>query len=93
MKNSFFSVNSILTFITITAVMGLAYYLLLHDGILRSSISSIISYSSQLTIRQHFIVLGLLPIYIAAMIFGAILLGIYLGSKLERFFQRSFKSE
>ena len=71
---------------TITAFMitiYMAYYLLLADNFLHCSISSIISYSTHLAIKKHIMIFGLLPIYIATMIFGSALIGAYLGSKLE----------
>jgi len=65
------------------AVLALSYYLLLKENILHSSISCIMNYSHHFTNPQHVVILGLLPIYIALMIFGAAIGGIYLGSRLE----------
>ena len=82
---------NISTLIAFTVVVYLAYYLLLHDNCLHSSISSIIHYAHHLAIKQHVLILGLLPIYIAAMIFGAALLGVYLGERLNLFFIRTIR--
>jgi O-antigen/teichoic acid export membrane protein len=82
MKNHKFSLT-ISSIIAITAVFYVVYYLLLCDNGLHTSISSIISYSHQLHHKKRLLILGLLPIYIAAMIFGAAILGIYLGSRLK----------
>jgi uncharacterized membrane protein YfcA len=69
-----------------TIILGyLAYYALLRDNFLHTSISSIIKESHHLAIITHIVVLGFLPVYIAAVIFGAGLLGIYIGSRLTRF--------
>lgn len=75
--------------ITLSAMTYAVYYLLIYDNFLNISISSIIAYSHQLTIRAHLLVLGLLPIYIAAMIFGAGILGFYLGGALQQLFVRT----
>lgn len=80
---------SVSTFITLTIVVYVVYYLLLQDNFLHISISSIIDRTHHLRDKGHLIVLGLLPIYIATMVFGSILLGVYLGSSLQQFFSRS----
>jgi len=77
--------------IIVTVVFCAAYYLLLHDNFLHTSISSIIALSHHLELKEHLIVLGLLPVYIAAVIFGTALLGIYLGSTLQHYFMRCMK--
>jgi hypothetical protein len=66
----------------------MAYYLLLHDNMLHSSIPSIISYTHQLSIKQHVIILGLLPVYIAFIIFGAALLGLYFGARIQNLLRK-----
>lgn len=63
-----------------------ACYLLLMDNFLHSSIAYIVHKSRELSARNHLIVLGLLPIYVAIMIFGAAVIGIYLGFTLQRLF-------
>ncbi len=77
-----FSISTIIALITVIYV---AYYLLLRENCLHSSISSIIGYSHHVAVKEHLLILGLLPIYIAAMIFGAATLGLYLGNRLESF--------
>lgn len=79
------------TIIVLGAIAYGVYYLLLHDNCLNTSISSIITYSHGLAVRKHLLVLGLLPIYIAAMIFGAGILGIYLGTALQQLLVRTTK--
>jgi hypothetical protein len=71
---------------TIAAVFYAVYYLLLANSTCHLSISHIISYSHHLDIKHHLIVLGLLPIYIAVMIFGAVLVSIYISSTLQSLF-------
>lgn len=88
MKKRFsFHIGSLITF---TGVFYLAYYLLLEDNPLHLSIASIINYSHPLAIKKHLLVVGFLPIYISMIIFGAALLGIYLGSALQNLFARYF---
>ena len=91
MPNRKLSLN-ISIIVAITAIFYVVYYLLLFDNYLHISISSIISHSHHLQDRKHLLVLGLLPIYIAAMIFGAAMLSIYLGSRLEYFRHRHSKT-
>jgi len=71
------------TLISQTITGCLAYYLLLRNNCLHCSISSVIGYAHSLSMQTHFILLGLLPIYIAFVIFGSALLGAYLGNHLE----------
>jgi hypothetical protein len=68
----------------LVGVFCVAYYFLLQDSILHISIASIIERSARLDIEEHIIVLGLLPIYIATMIFGAAFIGSYLGHFLQQ---------
>jgi hypothetical protein len=85
-------VNSRLSvIIAILVTCYIAYYMLLRDNYLHSSISSIISYSHHLAIREHLLILGLLPIYIAFMIFGAAVIGVYLGASIQTLLSRVSK--
>jgi hypothetical protein len=68
-----------------------AYYLLLHENCMHSSITAIITYSHTISHNKHLVILALLPVYIAMMIFGAALLGIYTSSRLEFLLARSLK--
>ncbi|OGT36893.1 MAG: hypothetical protein A3F11_08930 [Gammaproteobacteria bacterium RIFCSPHIGHO2_12_FULL_37_14] len=73
--------------VSITAIlMALTYFIyafLIQDSIFHCSISAIIHQAHHLTITKHLLILGLLPVYIAAIIFGACLLMVFLGSKLK----------
>lgn len=74
------------TLSTVTAVStasGSAYYLLLTDNFLNTSIASIILFIHDLDIAPHAFIIGLLPIYIAFTIFGSAILGIYLSKMLR----------
>lgn len=62
----------------------LANYLLLRDNFFHISISSIISCANQLHGQIHLLVLALLPIYIATVIFGASILGLYIGRLIQQ---------
>lgn len=83
---------SISNAIAIITASVLAYYLLLCENILHTSISEIIDYSDTLEVTQHILILGLLPIYIAAMVFGAAMFGIYLGSMLQQLIFKRFQN-
>lgn len=79
--------------LTLTFVTYIAYYLLLQDNCLHTSISSILAHSHNLALTEHLLVLGFLPIYIAAMIFGSGVFGAYLGYLLQHIVARSFLKE
>lgn len=72
------------TIFTLIGLSYVAYYFLLQDNFLHISISSIIDYSHNLEAKKHLLVLGLLPVYIATMIFGTALFGLYLGSIFQQ---------
>lgn len=65
------------------------YYYLLQDSYL--SISSIITHTHNLTGKKHLLVLGLLPIYIATMVFGAATIGLYFGKIFQNYLNASRK--
>jgi len=71
------------TGITLIVVFFCTYTLLLQDNFLHTSISSIIIKARHLELKPHLIVLGFLPIYISVVIFGSVLLGIYLSSIIK----------
>lgn len=60
------------------------YYLLLKNDELPFSIHAVLYGIHHLINHWHVVVVGLLPIYVALMIFGLTLLGLYLGAVLER---------
>lgn len=85
------SIN-IATLLTFFVLSFGAYYLLLRDNFFHASISAIIAQSHSLETTRHLLVLGLLPFYIAAVIFGTAMLSIYIGSFFNQFALR-FKNK
>lgn len=81
------------TLITQTFTGLLAFYLLIADNILHCSISEVITYARSLQMNQHALVLGMLPIYIATVIFGAGILGAIIGKRVEKFVFTSCKKD
>ncbi len=79
---------SISTFLAFLTTIYLTYNLLVCDNFLQCSLSSIISHSNHFPIKKHIVVFGLLPVYIATVIFGAGIFGVYLGSKIELLYSR-----
>ncbi len=77
--------------LTSVMIFVIAYYLLLRDNFLHTSIASIITLSETVKLKEHLLILGLLPIYIGTMIFGAALIGIYLGSSLQTVVSRTVR--
>lgn len=80
-----FSKLTSLTTITQLIVGYFAYYLLLTENSFGGSISHIIHYAHALPLKQHLLAMGILPIYIAVIIFGAATVGLLLGKWLEEF--------
>lgn len=78
------------TLLFILAISYFVYYLLLYDKIL-ISIPCIISYAHGTAIDRHLLILGLLPIYIGVMVFGATFLGILAGNKVQQYFNKPVK--
>jgi len=83
--------QNIVIIFTLSVVVYAVYFLLLRDNHLNTSISSIIALSHRFEYKTHIIVLGLLPIYIATVIFGSTMIGIYLGLWAKQFFLRDMK--
>lgn len=66
-----------------------AYYLLLENTSLHTSITSIIAAAHHASVPRHLLILAFLPIYIASMIFGSALIGIYLGNAVPKLANRA----
>lgn len=82
--------RNIIALLMLTFVCMGAYYFLLHDTYLELSIASIIAKSNHLELKKHLIVLGILPIYIALIVFGTAVFGVYIGTALQRYIYRFF---
>ncbi|HTM63954.1 MAG TPA: hypothetical protein VL360_05575 [Gammaproteobacteria bacterium] len=66
----------------------IAYYLLIWDNYFKCSIANIIHYAHNLPLHKHLVLLGMLPIYIAIVIFGSALLSTFVGSRMKDFIIR-----
>ena len=73
--------------ICLIAAVNLICYLLLQ-GILPFSISSITQSANHFAGHWRIMAVAFIPIYIAVMVFGTALLGVYLGSSLQRWFSQ-----
>lgn len=71
-------------FICLVVAVYLLYCLLLRDNMMPFSIYSVFSSINHWAKDWHIIVIGLLPIYLALMIFGTAMFGVYLGSAIQR---------
>lgn len=80
------------TILAIIIASYVAYFILLEDNWTHLSIASIIHYSHHLAVKKHMLVLGLLPIYIGTMIFGAGMIGAYVGPTVQNFLVNSKNS-
>ena len=84
-KNDLITVRSVVAFFSACA---LGYYFLLFENFMHTSISAIIERSEQLDPTPHICILGLLPIYIATIVFGAAMFGIYLGNLAQHLYSK-----
>jgi hypothetical protein len=78
------------TVLALSMMLYFVYSLLLSDNITSLSLAAILSYAHHLPPNKHLIVLGILPIYIAAMLFGAVVAGFYLGAKFQTLIIKRF---
>lgn len=67
------------------------YYLLLNDKLLPISISSITTFTSHCTTHWHILAAGLIPVYLALIIFGTAILSLHFGSALQRWLIQALK--
>jgi hypothetical protein len=94
MKPNFLKIKK--TYSLLCNVIGLAiaiyvmYSLLLKHDEFPLSIIAILHSLCNWVDHSYVLIVGLLPIYIAVMIFGLAILGLYLGSLLEHFVARLF---
>ena len=66
------------------AAVYLICYLLRQDNIAPISIDSAWAYINHWAKHFHVIAVGLLPVYVALMVFGTAVFGIFLGATLQR---------
>lgn len=74
----------------IAAVCLMCYMLLKGNSFLPCSINSVLSSMNHCARHWHIIVVGLLPVYVALMLFGTAISSIYLGSALQRWLIQFF---
>ncbi|HEX2549866.1 MAG TPA: hypothetical protein VHM20_08560 [Gammaproteobacteria bacterium] len=66
------------------------YRILLEDDILPFSISAVQTTMNHWVKHWHFLVVGLIPVYIAFVFFGAMLVGILFGERLQHWISKFF---
>lgn len=69
----------------------IAHYILISDNSIGTSITSVIHYAHSLPVHKHLILLGVLPIYIAVIIFGSAMISAKVGGWLEKIMMKPFK--
>jgi uncharacterized membrane protein YbhN (UPF0104 family) len=75
----------------LVAAVYLICTILIRDAIAPISISSMLSSFNHWAKHWHVLAVGLLPIYVALMIFGTAIVGIYFGSAVHRWIVCFFK--
>lgn len=74
--------------ICLVVLIYIIYRILLFDDILPFSIESVQTTINHWAKRWHIVAVGLLPIYVALVFFGALLFGIFFGSAAQRWICR-----
>lgn len=74
--------------VTVSLAFYCAYWVLLSDSSLHFSLSSILAYSHQSSTKEHILILGFIPVYIGAVLFGAAILGIGSSNVLNYAFRK-----
>jgi hypothetical protein len=64
------------------------YGALLQDGLIPASISTVWEHFRHWAKHFRVLAVALLPVYVALMVFGTSIVGIYLGSAIQRWFTR-----
>jgi hypothetical protein len=67
------------------------YRILLEDDILPFSISAVQHSMNHWVKHWHFLVVGLIPVYIAFVFFGGVLIGIFFGERIQRWISKFFR--
>jgi hypothetical protein len=80
----YFVLPSLRHSIALSAAALFIYYFLLHHNALHASISSIVAYADTLSLGKHLLMLGVLPVYISFIVFGAMTLGVYISLRVEQ---------
>jgi hypothetical protein len=78
------------TLIALIVVFYFAYELLLCDNFLHLSIGSIVGWAHHQSTQIHLVILGFIPVYLGAVIFGAATLSLYIGAYLQSWLNRLF---
>lgn len=79
---------SIFEGLCLVVVLYFISYMLLQDDIFPTSIDSTWTYFTHLARHFHILAVGLLPVYVALMIFGTAATGVYLGSAIQQWFAK-----
>jgi hypothetical protein len=69
--------------ISLAGVLYIMYHILIFDGMLPLSISTIMDTLSHCIKHWHILVIALIPVYIALVLFSTAAFGIYLGNILQ----------
>ncbi len=84
-KRNTFNIGGLICLIILVYLM---YGILLESEMLPFSISAVYTMLNHWVKHWHVLVVGLLPVYVALTFFGAALLGIFFGTRLQRWIAR-----
>lgn len=84
MKNNRLPSGKVGSMICLLVGVYLMYGILLQSNLLPFSIGSVLSLMNHWAKHWPILVIGLLPIYVALMLFGSAIGGLYVGSALQR---------
>lgn len=89
MKRQYINLGGII--FLVTAVVLIYSLLLAEDELVPFSIRGVLSSINRITSHWHVLVAGLLPIYLAVVIFGTAILGVSFGSAIQKLMARFIK--
>lgn len=75
---------NVISFICLVSTVCFICYVLREDDVLPLSICSVWSHANHLVGHFHVLAVGFLPVYVALMIFGTAMVGVYFGAILHR---------
>ncbi len=80
--------NNFIGIICLVAIVYVTFEVLLQDDILPFSICSVQTSMNHWIKDWHIVAVGLLPIYVALVFFGAVFCGLFFGSAAQRWISR-----
>jgi hypothetical protein len=88
MKEKHVGLSFKLLSVIVIAATSVYYFLLNNDNCFHSSIACIMASSRYLALKKHLLILGLLPVYIASIVFGSVYLASFVTARIGKLFSK-----